>query len=86
MGSIVDLKDGTNADIKVRIGKVRSAYKKMTNVWNSSSLKAEAKVRIFFTIKPVLLYGSETWMMNVVPIKEAQSFINTCLRRSPKIL
>ena len=47
LGSIVDLKGGTDADIKVRIGKARSAYKRMKNVWNSSSLKTRTKVRIF---------------------------------------
>ena len=86
LGSIVDLKGGTDADIKVRIGKARSAYKRMKNVWNSSSLKTRTKVRIFnSTIKPVLLYGSETWRMNDNPIKKVQSFINTCLRRILKI-
>ena len=39
LGSIVDLNGGTDADIKVGIGKVRSAYKRTKNVWNSSSLK-----------------------------------------------
>ena len=31
LGSIVDLKGGTDADIKVGIGKVRSAYKRIKN-------------------------------------------------------
>ena len=81
-----DLKGETDAVIKVRIGKARSAYKRMKNVYNSSSLKTRTKVRIFNSaIKPVLLYGSDTWTINVDPIKKVQLFINTCLRRILKI-
>ena len=36
LGSIVDLKGGTDA---VRIGNTTSAYKRMKKVWNSSNLK-----------------------------------------------
>ena len=32
-------------------------------------------------IKPVLLYGAETWRASVTNIKKLQSFTNNCLRR-----
>ena len=70
LGSIVNQKGGADADIKVRIGKARSAFKKMRNVWNSSSLSTKTKIRLFnSTVKPVLLYGSETWRMNSALLK-----------------
>ena len=80
--SAVDKTGGTDADIKAR--KARSAFKKMKNVWSSATLSSRLKVRVFnATIKPVLLYGSETWRMNNTPINKVQSFVNTCLRKIP---
>ena len=32
-------------------------------------------------VKPVLLYGSETWRMNATPISKVQTFVNSCLRK-----
>ena len=86
LGSIVDTSGGTDADIKARKGKARSAFKKMKNVWSSAKLSSRVKVRIFnSTIKPVLLYGCETWRMNSTPINKVQSFINSCLRKILRI-
>ena len=86
LGSVVDKTGGADADIKARKGKARSAFKKMKNVWSSATLSTRLKVRVFnSTIKPVLLYGSETWRMNNSPINKVQSFINTCLRKILRI-
>ena len=86
LGSVVDVTGGTDADIKARKGKARAAFKKMKNVWCSAGLSTRTKIRIFnSTVKPVLLYGCETWRMNETPIKKLQSFINTCLRKILKI-
>ena len=82
LGSIVDTSGGTDADIKARKGKARSAFKRLSNLWNSATLSSRLKVRVFNSIvKPVLLYGSETWRMNNTPINKVQSFINSCLRK-----
>ena len=65
---------------------LQAAFKKMKNVWCSAGLSTRTKIRIFnSTVKPVLLYGCETWRMNETPIKKLQSFINTCLRKILKI-
>ena len=86
LGSVVDKLGGTDADIKTRKGKARSAFKKMKNVWSSAMLSTRIKVRIFnSTIKPVLMYGSETWRMNSTPINKVQSFVNSCLRKLLRI-
>ena len=86
LGSIVDMKGGTDADIKARKGKARTAFKRMKNVWSSAMLSTRTKIRIFnSTVKPVLLYGCETWRMNETPIKKLQTFINACLRKILRI-
>ena len=86
LGSVVDKLGGTDADIKARKGKARSAFKKMKNVWSSAMLSTRIKVRIFnSTIKPVLLYGSETWRMNSTPVSKVQTFVNSCLQKLLRI-
>ena len=58
----------------------------MKNVWSSAKLSTRIKKRIFnSTIKPVLMYGSETWRMNSTPINKVQSFVNSCLRKLLRI-
>ena len=32
-------------------------------------------------VKPVLLYGSETWRMDATPIRKVQTFVNSSLRK-----
>ncbi|KAK3786059.1 hypothetical protein RRG08_058122 [Elysia crispata] len=38
LGSIVDKKGGTDADVRVWIGKARAAFKQLKNVWKASKL------------------------------------------------
>ena len=52
-------------------------------VWH---LTLKIKVRIFNTmVKPILLYGAETWRTTVTMMKKIQTFVNTCLRRILKV-
>ncbi|VDP75281.1 unnamed protein product [Schistosoma mattheei] len=62
LGSIIDEHGGSDADVKVRIGKARAAYLRLQNIWNSKQLSTNNKVTIFNTnVKTVLLYKAETW-------------------------
>ncbi|VDP50378.1 unnamed protein product [Schistosoma margrebowiei] len=80
LGSIIDEHDGSDADVKARIGKARAAYLQLRNVWNSRQLSTNTKVRIFNTnVKTVLLYGAETWRTTKAIIQKIQVFINSCL-------
>ena len=47
LGSVVDQQGGSDADIKARLGKARTAFIKLKNVWSSSSLRLRTKLRIF---------------------------------------
>ncbi|VDP32511.1 unnamed protein product [Schistosoma margrebowiei] len=80
LGSIIDDQGGSNADVKVRIGKVRAAFLQLKNIWNSKQLSTNIKVTIFnINVKAVLLYGAETWRTTTTTIKKNQVFINSCL-------
>ena len=82
LGSTVDKQGGTDADVKRRVGNARAAFQQLKNVWVSKHLSNKLKIRTFNTmVKPVLLYGAETWRNTAVNMKRIQSFINNCLRR-----
>ena len=82
LGSMVDQKGGTDADVKARIGKARAAFLQLRNIWNTKDLRRQTKIRIFNSnVKAVLLYGAETWRTTVKTVKKVQTFINSCLRR-----
>ena len=86
LGSIVDKQGGTDADVRTRIGKARAAFIQLKNIWSSTDLTLNTKIRIFNTIvKPVLLYGAETWRTTVITMSRVQTFANTCLRRILRI-
>ena len=57
LGSIVDTTGGKDQDIRIRIGKVRTAYILRRKIWNSRELSRSTKMRIFNSnVKAVLFY------------------------------
>ena len=86
LGSVMDKSGGTDADVKTRIGKARSAFNMLRKVWHSREIGTSTKVRLFNSnVKSVLLYGAETWRITKASIKKIQTFINQCLRRILRI-
>ncbi|VDP54086.1 unnamed protein product [Schistosoma curassoni] len=82
VGSIIDEQGGSDADVKVRIGKIRGVFLQLKNIWSSKRLSANVKTRIFHTnVKEVLPYGAETWRTTKTIIKKAKAIINNCLRK-----
>ena len=70
----------------MRSGRARAAFLRMKNIWASPNLIINIKTRVFYTtVKPVLLYGAETWKTTVATLGKIQTFINTCLRRILRI-
>ena len=77
LGSVIDVKGGTEADITARIGKARSAFTQLQNIWRAKNISQKIKVRLFNSnIKSVLLYGCETWKATAGAVKKVQTFIN----------
>ena len=75
LGSIIDKKGGTEADIKARIGEARLAFTQLQKVWKASKISLKAKIRLFNSnVKSVLMYGCETWKMTKGTPKKIQFF------------
>ena len=82
LGSIVDKQGGTDADVRIRIHKARTAFILLKDIWTARDLSTNTKIRLFNTnVKSVLLYGAETWRTTANTTKKIQTFINLCLRR-----
>ncbi|VDO93027.1 unnamed protein product [Schistosoma margrebowiei] len=70
----------SNADVKARIGKVRTVFLQWKNIWNPKQLSTN--IKIFNTnVKTVLLYGAETSRTTTIITKKVQVFTNSCLRK-----
>ncbi|VDP53023.1 unnamed protein product [Schistosoma margrebowiei] len=81
LGSIIDEQGGSDANVKARIGKARTAFLQLKNIWNSKQLSTNIKVRIFNTnVKAVLLYGAKTSRTTTTTIKKVQLPMNNYLR------
>ena len=82
LGSIVDTQDGSDANVRARIGKGRTDFLILKKVWSSREMEKSTKLRIFNTnVKSVLLYGSKVWRMTQSALRRLQNFINSCLRK-----
>jgi len=86
LGIIMDKNGGTDADVKTRIGKARSAFNMLKKVWSSREIDTSTKLCVFHSnVKSALLYGAETWRTTKASIKKIQTFINQFLRRILRI-
>ena len=80
LGSIIDTRWRTEAEVKTRISKARAAF--LRNVWKSRMIVKTTEIRLLNThVKPVLLYGAETWRINNSTLDRIQPFVKLCLRK-----
>ena len=80
LGSVVSKDGGADEDIKSRIIKARHVFRTLTPISRSSALSLHNKIRIFNTnVKPLMLYGSETWRTTKTNRNKLQKFVNRCL-------
>ena len=86
LGSIIKPEGGTKEDINNRLGKARSVFRDMSNVWRSSQYYTSTKLKLYKScVVSVLLYGSECWRMTATELSRLKSFHTTCLRRILRI-
>ena len=86
LGGTVNNEGGTTEDIRRRLGHARSAYNKLTAIWNSSQIGRKTKIRLFNSnVISVLLYGSETWKMTKGDEHLLDTFLHKSLRRILKV-
>ena len=73
--AVVSTEGGCDKDMDSRLSKAKTAFKKLKRIWGSKQYNRRTKIRLFNTlVKPVLLYGSETWKTNVQHNRKLDSF------------
>ena len=86
LGSCIATEVGAERDIKVRIGKARSAFIRLGNIWKITAFSKKTKLKLYNSyVLHVLIYGSECWRMTDKDINRLSSFHNTCLRKIMKM-
>lgn len=82
LGAIVDKEGGGSKDIKNRIQKARGAYRGLWRIWSARGIGQKTKLRLYNTlVRPVLLYGCETWKLTKAEERKLDTFQFQCLRK-----
>jgi hypothetical protein len=82
LGAKVSKDGGAGSDMKSRINKARNAFSKLNKVWKSKQFCRKTKVKLYKTlVRPVLLFGCETWRMTQLEERRLDSFQFKCLKR-----
>ena len=82
LGATVTKEGGGTEDIKKRLSKAQGAFYNLKKIWNTRSIGRNTKLKLFKTlVRPVLLYGCETWKLTAAEEKKLDRFQFTCLRR-----
>ena len=74
-GATVVKEGGGSRDIKNRLQKARGAFQRLGKVWAARGIGRGTKIRLFKTlVRPVLLYGCETWKITKADERILNSF------------
>ena len=86
LSATVSKEGGGTEDIHNRVVKARGVFLRLKKIWSSNSISRRTKVRLYKAlVKPVLMYGCETWKMNKSDENKIDVFQSRCLRRIFKI-
>ena len=78
LGANVSKQGGGGDDIVNRMCKARVSFMKLKQIWSSNIYTLRSKLRLFNTlVKPVLLYGSETWKINEGDNRKLDTFFSS---------
>ena len=68
-------------EIRLRVDKARHAFMQLYgSLWKRTEISMKTKLRVFKAcIRPILVYGCETWPLRVEDARKLESFDNWCL-------
>jgi len=84
LGSLLqEKKVATTKEIHGRIGQATAAFASLKwCLWKKTNISTKTKVRLFRTlVLPILLYGSETWILLKPDLNKLEVFQMRCLRQ-----
>ncbi|RXM30605.1 RNA-directed DNA polymerase from mobile element jockey [Acipenser ruthenus] len=84
LGSVVqEKKVASSTDVHGRIGQAIAAFVSLKwCLWKRANISVKTKIHLFWTlILPILLYGSETWILLKQDLNKLEVFQMRCLRQ-----
>ena len=82
LGAMVDKEGGWDKDTKNMLQKARGAFNRMNRILSTRNIGRNTKIHLFKTsMRPILLYGSETWKLTKKDQTHLDTFQTKCLRR-----
>ncbi len=82
LGSLQNSDGRCTAHIARRIGLAASAMRSFQKLWRQQRTQLSTKLRFYSScVVPILLYGSETWTLQLQDAKRTQSFHMRCKRQ-----
>ena len=86
LGSYISSDSNINKEVSTRIGLAAQAFKKLNNMWKSTTLSTKTKLRMYQSnVRSTLRYASETWRTNKKLESKLQGYEGRCLRRILKV-
>jgi hypothetical protein len=80
-GREVSADGGAIEDVNTRIKKANGTFVQLYPLRKSKNISRKTKIHIFSSnVKPVLLYGCETWKVTTQITNKLLAFVNRCLR------
>ena len=82
LGTVMSQNAGMAEEVTARIGAANRCYYSLTDLFKRRSISRKTKLRIYNTvIRPLLIYGCETWSLTKALEKRFEVFENAVLRR-----
>ena len=82
LGTFITTDNNTSAEIKNRIALANRSYFGLVNILKAKNIYRKYKVIIYKTlIKPVLMFGAETWVLSKADELRLGVFVRKILRR-----
>ena len=86
MGSCISAHGTASDEVSSRIRKARLAFANLNHLWRRHDIRLSLKGRVYAAaVRPVLLYGTETWSLRAEDRQRLLVFDHRCLRSIAKV-
>jgi hypothetical protein len=86
LGSCICPNGGVAEEVSERIRKARVAFANLGHLWRRRDIRLATKGRVYAAaVRPVLLYGSETWPLRAEDVRQVSVFDHRCLRSIARV-
>ncbi|MBM6549358.1 reverse transcriptase family protein, partial [Streptococcus dysgalactiae subsp. equisimilis] len=86
LGSLISADGSISDEVSARIQRARLAFANLSHLWRRRDVRLSVKGRVYAAaVRPVLLYGSETWPLRAEDSRRLSVFDHRCLRSIARV-